>query len=62
MHCYVKQIIQTLRENDHLCVFPTNNKHTKRNNLVSTVFARSRNYPSGKFAPKVKVIVQMQKK
>ena len=54
MHCYVKQIIQTSRVNDHRCVFLTNQQADKENNQLSTVFARSRDYLSGKFAPKRK--------
>ena len=62
MHCYVKQIIQTLRVNDHRCAFLTNQQSHEDINQLSTVFAKSRDYPSRKFAPKEKVIVQMQKK
>ena len=63
MHCYVKQIIQTLRVNDHRCAFLTNQQsHHEEINQLSTVLARSGDYPSRKFAPKEKVIVQMQKK
>ena len=70
MHCYVKQIIQTLRVNDHRCAFLTNQQSHEEINQLSTVFARSRDYPSRKFAPpppppptpKEKVTVQMQKK
>ena len=54
MHCYVKQIIQTFRVNDHRCAFLTNQQSHEENNRMSTVFARSRVYPSGKFAPKGK--------
>ena len=54
MHCYVKQIIQTLRVNDHRCAFLTNQQPHEENNRLSSVFARSRDYPSGKFAPKGK--------
>ena len=56
MHCYVKQIIQTLRVNDHRCAFLTNQQSHEENNRLSSVFARSRDqiYPSGKFAPKGK--------
>ena len=51
MHCYLKQIIQSLRVNDHRCVFLTNQQADEENNQLSTVFARYRDYPSGKFAP-----------
>ena len=51
MHCYFKQLIQTLCVNDHRCVFLTNQQADEENNQLSTVFARSRDYPSGKFAP-----------
>ena len=54
MHCYVKQIIQTLRVNDHRCAFLRNQQSHEENNRLSSVFARSRDYPSGKFAPKGK--------
>ena len=54
MHCCVKQIIQTLRVNDHRCAFLTNQQSHEENNRLSSVFARSREYPSGKFAPKGK--------
>ena len=54
MHCYVKQIIQTLLVNDHRCAFLTNQQSHEENNWLSTVFARSRDYPSGKFVPKGK--------
>ena len=46
-------MIQTLRVNDHRCVFLTN-QQAEENSRLSTVFARSRDYPSGKFAPKRK--------
>ena len=62
MHCYGKQLIQTLRVSDHRCVFLTNQQADEENNPLSTAFARSRDYPSGKFAPKEKVKVQIQKK
>ena len=52
MHCYVKQIIQTLRVDDHRCVFLTNQQADEENNQLSTVVARSRDYPFGKFALK----------
>ena len=55
MHCCVKQIIQTLRVNDHRCAFLTNQQSHEENNRLSSVFARSREYPSGKFAPKGKI-------
>ena len=54
MHCYVKQIVQTLRVNDHRCAFLTNQQSHEENNRLSSLFARSRDYPSGKFAPKGK--------
>ena len=54
MHCYVKQIIQTLRVNDHRCAFLTNQQSLEENNRLSSVFVRSREYPSGKFTPKGK--------
>ena len=54
MHCYVKQIIQTLRVNDHRCAFLTNQQSHEENNQLSSVFARSRVYPSRKFATKGK--------
>ena len=56
MHCYVKQIIQTLRVNDHRCAFLTNQQSHEENNRLSSssVFARSRDYLSRKFAPKGK--------
>ena len=54
MHCYVKQVIQTLPVNDHRCVFLTNQQANEENNRLSTVVARSTDYPSGKFAPKRK--------
>ena len=54
MHGYVKQIIQTLRANDHRCAFLTNQQSHEENNRLSSVFARSRGYPSRKFAPKGK--------
>ena len=47
MHCYVKQIIQTLRVNDY-------QQADEENDRLLIVFARSRDYPSGKFAPKRK--------
>ena len=53
MHCYVKQIIQTLRVDDHRCALLTNQQSHEENRL-SSVFSRSREYPSGKFAPKGK--------
>ena len=62
MHCYIKQTIQTLRVNDHRCVFLTNKQADEANDRLSTVFARSRDYPSRTYAPIRKVIVQMQKK
>ena len=54
MHCYVKQIIQALRVNDHRCAFLTNQQSHEENNRLPSVFARSRDYPSGKCAPKGK--------
>ena len=39
---------------DHQCVFLTNQQADKENNWLSTVVARSRGYPSKKFAPKRK--------
>ena len=54
MHCFVKQIIQTLRVNDHQCVFLTNQQAEEENDWLSTAFARSRDYPSEKFALKRK--------
>ena len=52
MHCYVKQIIQTLHVNDHRCAFLTIQQSHEENNRLSSVFARSRDYPSRKFALK----------
>ena len=46
--------IQTLRVNDHRCAFLTNQQADEENNRLSSVFARSRDYPSRKFAPKGK--------
>ena len=46
--------IQTLRVNDHRCAFLTNQQSHEENNRLSNVFARSRDYPSRKFAPKGK--------
>ena len=54
MHCYIEQITQTLRVNHHRCVFLMNKQAGEENDRLSTVFARSRDYPSGKFAPKGK--------
>ena len=54
MHCYVKQIIQTLRVNDLRCAFLTMQHSHEENNRLLSVFARSRDYSSGKFAPKGK--------
>ena len=56
MHCYVKQIIslQALHVNDHRCAFLTNQQSHEENKRLSSVFARSRDYLTGKFAPKGK--------
>ena len=54
MHCYAKRIIQTLRVNDRRYAFLTNQQSYKENKRLSSVFARSRDYPSRKFAPKGK--------
>ena len=54
MHCCVKQIIQTICVNDHRCVFLTKQQADEENDRLSTVFARSRDNPSGKFALKRK--------
>ena len=61
MHCYVKQIIQTLHVNDHRCALLTNQQSHEENqqsheenNRLPSVFTISRDYPSGKFAPKGK--------
>ena len=54
MHCYVKQIVQTLCVNDHQCVFLTNQQADEESNQLSCAFTRSGDYPSGKFAPKGK--------
>ena len=40
--------------NDHRCAFLTNQQSHEENNRLSSVFARSRDYPSGKFSPKGK--------
>ena len=62
MHCYVKQIIQTLRINDHLCVFLTNQQADKQNNRLSTVLPDLETTGRENLTPKEKVIVQMLKK
>ena len=57
MHCCVKQITQitqTTRVNDQRCVFLTKQQADEENDRLSTVLARSRDYPSGKFALKRK--------
>ena len=54
MHCYVKQIIQTLSVNDHLCVFLTNQQADEENNRLSTVLPDLETTRLEKFAPKRK--------
>ena len=46
--------MQTLRVNDHICVFLTNQQADEESNWLSTVVARSRDDLSAKFAPKRK--------
>ena len=63
MHCYIKQIIQTLCVNDHLCVFLTNQQADEESNRLSTVLPDLETTRQEKFAPpKKKAIVQMRKK
>ena len=60
MHCYVKQIIQTLRVNDHRCALLTNQQADEAGCwswLPDLETTRLEN-----FSRKRKVIVQMQKK
>ena len=54
MHCYVKQIIQTLRVNDHLCVFLTSQQADEENNRLSTVLPDLETTRPEKNAPKRK--------
>ena len=64
MHCYVKQkqIIQTLRVNDHRCAFLTNQQSHEENSRLSSVLTDLETTRPENLPPKEKVIAQMQKK
>ena len=68
MHCHVKQNNTNFACNwPPMCLLddPTSRRReqplVEENTRLSTVVARSRDYPSGNFSPKRKVTVQMQK-